>query len=174
MKHLERIWCYVALSVFYDSRQWRTETRVKRSDGVNAGAAAGLHLTSRCAICVQSFEWVSCHKGMRLVLRADTGFERLPLLVFIMSWERTKAPSKVLLYKSSLCLIPGGGAELKPELRKESQDFICILGISLLWYRVGKKGIWNFNALWLTSRWICCLAVYLIWVSHDSIIGFAH
>lgn len=50
-------------------------------------AAAGLHVTSRCAICGQSFEWVSCHKGMRLVLQADTGFERLPLLVFIMSRE---------------------------------------------------------------------------------------
>lgn len=117
--------------VFRDRRQRQAETRIIETS-VNT-AAAGLHVTSPCAICGPGFEWVSCHKGIGPVLQADTGLNTSPCL-YLLWVQREKASSKVLLDKSSLCLIPGEGAEPKPELRKESPDLILILRISSLWY----------------------------------------
>lgn len=155
--------------VFCGSRQWQAETKVKRADGVNAGAsvttaAAGLHVTSRCAICGPSFEWVSCHKGMRLLLQADTGLNTSPCL-YLLRVEREDGSIKGFTLQILIVFDTWRRCWTESRSqRKESQDFIRILGISLLWYfELVRKGFETPE-----SWWICCLSVYVIWVSHES------
>lgn len=112
---------------------------VKRADGVSAGAsvtaaAAGLHVTLRCAICGPSFEWVSPHKGMRLLLQADTGLNTSPCL-YLLRVEREKGSIKGFTWQILIVFDTWRRCWTESRAqRKESQDFILIRGISLFWY----------------------------------------
>ncbi len=132
-------------------------------------AAAGLHVTSPCAICGPGFEWVSCLKGIGLVLQARTP----PRACIYYRFREKRHHQRFYLinphcvwYLEEVLNRSQSSEKRITGLYSYFEDFLALI------FRVGKKKIWNFRALCLAASvglMSCCL---LFEFPMKSIIGF--